>query len=71
MSPLTLDRPARLAPGERCDADRGRRLTLEQRLGVALGAAQSGEPAECPVCRGPMGPVGSAARCGDCGSVLS
>ena len=51
--------------------DGGAALTLEQRLGATLAAAEAGQAADCPVCRGSMRLTEGAAVCGDCGSQLS
>ena len=71
MTPAVLDNPRRRVSRERCAGDRGRGLTLEQRLAATLAAAEAGQVADCPVCRGSMSLDAGAAVCGDCGSQLS
>jgi tRNA(Ile2) C34 agmatinyltransferase TiaS len=71
VSAAVLDRPARLTAGERRCAGPGPGLTLERRLAAVLAAAEAGEQADCPVCRGHMAFVAGEARCDDCGSRLS
>jgi tRNA(Ile2) C34 agmatinyltransferase TiaS len=71
MTTALLDSPRPRAARERCRSGRGRELTLEQRLGATLAAAEAGQPADCPVCRGSMTSAGGGAVCGDCGSRVS
>jgi hypothetical protein len=71
MSPAVLERPATGGLGRLRPTGRGPELGLEQRLAVALAAAQAGEVAACPVCSGPMELADGHARCGECGSRLS
>jgi hypothetical protein len=71
MTPAVLTTPRRRASRERCAGDRGRGLTLEQRLGATLDAAEAGQAADCPVCQGSMSLRAGSAVCGDCGSQLS
>jgi hypothetical protein len=66
-----VERPPHRAVGERRPGGRGRGLTLEQRLGSVLAAAESGHQPDCPVCRGGMVLVDGEALCGDCGSRLA
>ena len=72
MTPAVMSTPPRRrASRERCSGGRGRGLTLEERLGATLAAAEAGEVADCPVCRGSMRMSAGVAVCGDCGSQLS
>ena len=63
MTPALLDspRPPSRAPSA-ARAAAGRELTLEQRLGATLAAAEAGQPADCPVCRGSMIAAGGGGR---------
>ena len=71
MTATLLTEPPRPLEGAADGLDRHRSLTLEQRLEGALESAQVAGLADCPVCHGPLAPVGGGARCGDCGSALS
>ena len=84
MTPPVLDRPALLfadgaavgslaAAAERLG---GGRVTLEERLNVALHGLRTNGSTECPVCHASMTPatphaVAGGAGCGGCGSRLS
>ena len=71
MTPALLDSPRPRVVRRSSASGRGRELTLEQRLGATLAAAEAGQPADCPVCRGSMIAAGGEAVCGDCGSRVS
>ena len=73
MTTAVLNTPRRRASRERCAGDRGRGLTLEQRLGATLaGRRGRARRRTARVCRGSdaRGPAARAV-CGDCGSQLS
>jgi hypothetical protein len=84
VTPAVLDRPASLfaepagaagpgVAGPATAAERlgGGRVTLEERLNLALQEARTNGSTECPVCHARMALAGAAAGCEGCGSRLS
>ena len=71
MSSALLERPLGHAVRDGRARGPGRGLTLERRLGAVLAAAEAGNQADCPLCRGSMTLVAGEAVCDECGSRLS